>query len=84
MDLEAVAPVTRSPGPAPLVRYAVTWVYVLGFIVAEAVFAALPVRDQAAVLGWASTNVANLRQPPLRAGRLRAGRPRACPARRLT
>src|SRR5581483_6725280 len=48
--------VAGSPVRALLVRYAVTWVYLLGFIIAEVVFALLPVRDQAAVLGWASTN----------------------------
>jgi hypothetical protein len=47
-----------------LSRYAVTWLYLIGFMAAQVGFAALPSRDQAAVLAWASTNVANLRHDP--------------------
>lgn len=57
--------VADSPGRALLARYAVTWAYLLGFIIAEVVFALLPARDQAATLGWASTNLANLRHDPV-------------------
>ena len=44
--------------------YAVAWLYLAGFIAAEVVYAALSPHDQAAVLGWASTNVHNLRHHP--------------------
>ncbi len=44
--------------------YAVAWLYLAGFIAAEVVYAALSRHDQAAVLGWASTNVHNLRRHP--------------------
>ncbi len=50
---------------ALLVRYAVTWLYLAGAVIAGLVFAALPSRDQAAVLGWASTNVVNLHHDPV-------------------
>jgi hypothetical protein len=46
-------------------RYAVTWLYLAGFLVAQLVFAGLSPRDQSAVLAWASTNVANLRHDPV-------------------
>jgi len=45
--------------------YAVAWLYLAGFIAAEVVYAALSPHDQAAVLGWASTNVHNLRRHPV-------------------
>jgi hypothetical protein len=45
--------------------YAVAWLYLAGFIVAEVVYAALSPHDQAAILGWASTNVHNLRHHPV-------------------
>ena len=45
--------------------YAVAWLYLAGFIAAEVVYAALSPHDQAAVLGWASTNVHNLRHDPV-------------------
>ncbi len=45
--------------------YAVAWLYLVGFIAAEVVYAALSPHDQAAVLGWASTNVHNLRHDPV-------------------
>ena len=44
--------------------YAVAWLYLAGFIAAEVVYAALSPHDQAVVLGWASTNVHNLRRHP--------------------
>lgn len=53
---------TESPG---FTRYAVAWLYFAGFVVAESVFSALPAHDRAAVIGWASTNVVNLRRNPL-------------------
>ena len=45
--------------------YAVAWLYLAGFVAAEVVYAALSPHDQAAVLGWASTNVHNLRHDPV-------------------
>ena len=46
-------------------RYAVAWAYLAGFAIAELIYAALPSRDQAAVLRWASTNVVNLHHDPV-------------------
>jgi hypothetical protein len=46
-------------------RHAVTWLYLSGCIIAGLAFAAVSSHDQAAVLGWASTNVTNLRHDPL-------------------
>ena len=48
-----------------LVRYAVAWSYLAAVIVAEATYALLPGRDQAALLRWASTNVHNLQHDPV-------------------
>ena len=45
--------------------YAVAWLYLAGFIVTEVVYTALSPHDQAAFLGWASTNVHNLRHDPV-------------------
>ncbi len=45
--------------------YAVAWLYRAGFIAAQVAYAALSPHDQAAVLGWASTNVHNLRHHPV-------------------
>jgi hypothetical protein len=46
------------------VRYAVAWSYLIAVIVAEITYALLPSSDEAALLGWASTNVHNLRDDP--------------------
>ena len=46
-------------------RYAVAWAYLAGFVIAELIHAALPSRDQAAVLRWASTDVVNLHHDPV-------------------
>lgn len=59
--LPATGPAIRSL----LVCYAVTWLYLAASVIAGLAFAALPWRGQAAVLGWASTNVANLRNDPV-------------------
>lgn len=48
-----------------LSRYAVAWAYLAGFAIAELIYAALPSRDQTAVLRWASTNVVNLHHDPV-------------------
>jgi hypothetical protein len=58
-------PRTGPAGRCLVARYAVTWLYLAGSVIAGLAFAALPSRDQAAVLGWASTNVANLRHDPV-------------------
>jgi hypothetical protein len=51
--------------PGLLTRYAVAWLYLMVFVLAELADAALPARDQAAVLHWASTSVVNLHQHPV-------------------
>jgi hypothetical protein len=56
----------RSPTPRTIfTRYAVAWVYLAVFSVADVTYALLPPHDQAAVIGWASTNVHNLHQDPI-------------------
>jgi hypothetical protein len=45
--------------------YAVAWLYLGGFIAAEVIYALLPPGHQAALTGWASTNVHNLSHDPL-------------------
>ena len=45
--------------------YAVAWLYLAGLVAAAVVYATLSPHDQAAVLGWASTNVHNLRHDPV-------------------
>jgi hypothetical protein len=44
---------------------AVAWLYLAGFVVADVIYAALSPHDQAAVIGWASTNVHNLGHDPV-------------------
>jgi hypothetical protein len=46
-------------------RYAVAWVYLAVFVIAAVIYALLSAHDQAAVIGWASTSVHNLRQDPV-------------------
>jgi len=48
-----------------LTSYAVAWLYLAGFIAVQVAYAALSPHDQAAVLGWASTNLHNLRHHPV-------------------
>ena len=48
-----------------MARYAVAWLYLVGFVIAEVVYAALSPHDQSAVLQWASTNVVNLHHDPV-------------------
>jgi hypothetical protein len=56
----------RRPTPRTLFsRYAVAWVYLAGVIVVGLGNAALPWHDQAVVLRWASTSVANLEHDPV-------------------
>jgi membrane associated rhomboid family serine protease len=45
--------------------YAVAWVYLAGFIVAQVIYAALSPHDQASYLAWASTSVHNLHRDPV-------------------
>ncbi len=56
---------TRISARTLLARYAVAWLYLAGFVIAEVVYAALSPHDQSAVLQWASTNVVNLRHDPV-------------------
>jgi hypothetical protein len=46
-------------------RQAVAWFYLVTFTVTDVIYTALPAHDQVAVLGWASTNVHDLRVDPL-------------------
>ena len=56
----------RRPDPkAIFTRYAVAWLYLAIFVVAEVVYALLAPHDLAAFTGWASTNVHNLRHDPI-------------------
>jgi hypothetical protein len=56
----------RRPVPRTIfTTYAVAWLYLVGFVVTEMIYAALSPHDQAAVIGWASTNVHNLRHHPI-------------------
>src|SRR5580693_7929503 len=48
-----------------LARYAVAWGYLAAVIIAASVYVRLPGRDQAALLGWASTSVHNLQHDPV-------------------
>jgi len=45
--------------------YAVAWIYLGGFIIAQVIYALLSPGRQAALTGWASTNVHNLSHDPL-------------------
>jgi hypothetical protein len=45
--------------------YAVAWVYLGCFIVAEVIYALLSPQDQAALVSWASTSVHNLHHDPV-------------------
>jgi membrane associated rhomboid family serine protease len=53
------------PTRALFTRYATAWVYLVAFTVAEIAYALLSPHDQAAVVGWASTNVHNLHHDPI-------------------
>ena len=56
----------RRPAPKTIfTSYAVAWVYLAGFILAEVIYGILSPHDQAAVIAWASTNVDNVRHDPL-------------------
>src|ERR1035438_4134586 len=56
---------TRISARTLVARYAVAWLYLVGFVIAEVVYAALSPHDQSAVLQWASTNVVNLHHDPV-------------------
>jgi hypothetical protein len=45
--------------------YAVAWIFLVVFVIAELVYAVLPAHDQAALVGWASTSVHNLQHHPV-------------------
>src|SRR5215471_18162343 len=56
----------RRPGPKTIVTcYAAAWLYLVGFVLAEVIYAGLPTRGQAALTAWASTNVHNLSHDPV-------------------
>jgi hypothetical protein len=55
----------RGPVRIRLARYAVAWLYLAGFVIAELVYAGLSAADQSAVLRWSSTNVVNLHHDPV-------------------
>ena len=56
----------RLPVPRTIfTSYVVAWLYLVGFVLAEVIYAAVSLHDQAAVIGWASTNVHNLRHHPI-------------------
>jgi hypothetical protein len=56
----------RRPDPKTIfTSYAVAWLYLGGFIAAEMTYALLSPGRQAALTGWASTNVHNLSHDPL-------------------
>jgi hypothetical protein len=46
-------------------RYAVAWLYLIGFCATVIIYSLLPGRDQAAFLGWATTSVHNLEHHPV-------------------
>lgn len=56
----------RWPPPkAVFTRYAAAWVYLAAFVITQVIYALLSSRGQAAVIGWASTNVHNLGHDPV-------------------
>jgi phytoene/squalene synthetase len=56
----------RRPVPREIfARQAVAWLYLVVFTAAQVADAVLSPHDQAAVLGWASTNVHNLGHDPV-------------------
>src|SRR5215472_4735963 len=56
----------RRPDPKRIfTSYAVAWIYLGGFIIAQVIYALLSPGRQAALTGWASTNVHNLSHDPL-------------------
>ncbi len=56
----------RRPGPRAIFKtYAVAWTFLIVFVLAELVYAILPVHDQTALASWASTSVHNLQHHPV-------------------
>ncbi len=56
----------RRPAARTIVTsYAVAWVYLAGFVLAEVIYAGLSAHDQAAVTAWASTSVDHLHHDPV-------------------
>ncbi len=56
----------RRPVPKTiLTSYAVAWLYLVGFVLAQVIYANLSARDQATWVGWASTSVSNLHHDPV-------------------
>jgi len=63
--IAASVPAVRQASARIFTRYAVAWVYLVGFCAAEIGYALLSPHDQQAVLAWASTNVHNLPLDPV-------------------
>ena len=56
----------RRPVPRTIfTSYAVAWLYLAGFVLVKAIYTPLSPHDQAALTGWASTDVDNLRHHPM-------------------
>ena len=56
----------RRPAARTIVTsYAVAWVYLAGFVLADVIYAVLSAPDRAAVTAWASTSVDNLHHHPV-------------------
>ncbi len=56
----------RRPAPRTIfTSYAVAWLYLAGFVLTKVIYAPLSPHDQAALIGWASTNADNLRHHPM-------------------
>ena len=56
----------RRPDLKTIFRsYAVAWVYLIGFVITEAVCSVLPAKDLNAFTMWASTSVHNLQHDPV-------------------
>jgi hypothetical protein len=56
----------RRPDLKAIFRsYAVAWVYLIGFVITEAVCSVLPPKDLNAFTAWASTSVHNLQHDPV-------------------
>jgi hypothetical protein len=56
----------RLPNPRTIIaRYAVAWLYLAVFVIVQAIYELLSAHDQAALISWASTNVANLHHDPV-------------------
>src|SRR6266566_1330864 len=56
----------RRPVPKTIfTSYAVAWLYLAGFVLAQVIYGLASPHDQAAITAWASTNVHNLTHDPV-------------------